>query len=79
MICLSCKRRVWGIALSHAGMATIFSTRSFGLFRENVKLQSLVRAILAQLVEQFTRNEQVVGSSPMDGSNTASRWMRFFQ
>ena len=25
-------------------------------------------AILAQLVEQFTRNEQVVGSSPMDGS-----------
>jgi 2-keto-4-pentenoate hydratase/2-oxohepta-3-ene-1,7-dioic acid hydratase in catechol pathway len=27
-----------------------------------------VSAILAQLVEQLTRNEQVVGSSPMDGS-----------
>ena len=26
-------------------------------------------AILAQLVEQLTRNEQVVGSNPMDGSN----------
>jgi hypothetical protein len=37
----------------------------------------LFSAILAQLVEQLIRNEQVVGSSPMDGSKkkTASpKW-----
>ncbi len=39
------------------------------------------KASLAQLVEQLTRNEQVVGSSPMGGSERKpghSAWVFFF-
>ena len=33
----------------------------------------IANAILAQLVEQLIRNEQVIGSNPMDGSEESEK------
>ncbi len=39
------------------------------LMKEGITMYSLMSAEVAQLVEQLIRNEQVVGSSPIFGSN----------
>ncbi len=46
-------------------MQNVFQFQKFYKFAA----QKFKQAILAQLVEQLTRNEQVAGSSPVDGSH----------
>lgn len=47
-------------------------TQSFGRRWESVKLVVSQEAGVAQLVEQLIRNQQVIGSSPIAGSNLRS-------